>query len=234
MTDYHHKTSIVPKNIANQTLITILRFLAKKCRHILYGAKESLGFHKRELVVSRVEDACGSLQETKVQFETALDKFKQFTHYDDSPLEQRYQILKHQFELSQAKANIVRERVLAIEEISEALFNEWQDELQQYSNRTLRAQSRQHLKTSRQHYGRLIKALCRAEAKIQPVLAAFKDQVLFLKHNLNAQAIAALQHELVEISIDISRLIQAMEYSIEEANYFVITLVDQKALPGSK
>ena len=77
-----------------------------------------------------------------------------------------------------------------------------------------------------------------SESKIQPVLAAFKDQVLYLKHNLNARAIATLQHEFIEISIDISQLIQAMEHTITEASYFLSSLVDvdkkavkQKALP---
>jgi hypothetical protein len=32
--------------------------------------------------------------------------------------------------------------------------------------------------------------MLKAEQKIQPVLGAFRDQVLFLKHNLNANAIA--------------------------------------------
>ena len=73
----------------------------------------------------------------------------------------------------------------------------------------------------------------KAESRIHPVLSAFKDQVLFLKHNLNAQAIAALQHEFVEIGIDISQLIEIMEITINEASQFVSTLVDQKALPSS-
>lgn len=220
------------QHLATRALLTILGYAAKACRKIFYGAKESIGYQKRELVVCRVEEACNSLQATKIQFETALDKFQDFTHSGGSSLDQCYRVLKQQFELSQSKANLVHEKVQAIEEISDALFAEWTDELQQYSSRSLRAQSRQQLKTSRQHYSRLIKAMHRAESRIQPVLAAFRDQVLFLKHNLNAQAIAALQHELVEISLDISQLIQAMEYSIEEANHFVVTLVDQKVLPG--
>ena len=234
MTDYHQKPLRASKNIAARSLIKVLVFFAKKCRYIIYGAKESFGIHKRELVVCRVEAACDSLQETKLQFETALDKFQNFTQSGGGTLDQRYRILKHQFELSQTRAYSVHEKIVAIEEISEALFSEWMDELQQYNNRSYRSQSRQQLKTARQHYGRLIKAMHRAEAKILPVLAAFKDQVLFLKHNLNAQAIAALQHELIEISLDISQLILAMENSIEEANHFVVTLVEQKALPEPK
>jgi hypothetical protein len=78
----------------------------------------------------------------------------------------------------------------------------------------------------------LIKALYAAEAKIQPVLAAFKDQVLFLKHNLNAHAIAALQHEFIVIAVDISQLIRAMELTIAEASQFVSVLVEPKSLPS--
>ena len=114
---------------------------------------------------------------------------------------------------------------------------EWESELNEFTNRALRNNSKQQLKAARQNYARLIKAMQRAESKIQPVLAAFKDQVLYLKHNLNARAIAALQHEFIEISVDISQLIQAMEQTIAEASLFVSALVDQKAsnqkaLPG--
>ncbi|MDD1633542.1 MAG: DUF2959 domain-containing protein, partial [Methylococcaceae bacterium] len=106
----------------------------------------------------------------------------------------------------------------------------WESELNEYTNRALRNNSKQQLKAARQNYARLIKAMQRAESKIQPVLAAFKDQVLYLKHNLNARAIAALQHEFIEISIDISQLIHAMEQTIAEASQFVSALVDQKAI----
>ena len=64
----------------------------------------------------------------------------------------------------------------------------------------------------------------RAEAKIQPVLTVFNDQVLYLKHNLNAQAISALKGELNAVESDVSALIIAMERSINEANAFIKTI----------
>jgi hypothetical protein len=60
-----------------------------------------------------------------------------------------------------------------------------------------------------------------AEQKMQPVLVAFNDQVLFLKHNLNAQAIASLQTTAAGIETDVNRLIEDMEKSIAEANSFI-------------
>ena len=54
-----------------------------------------------------------------------------------------------------------------------------------------------------------------------PVMAALKDQVLYLKHNLNAKAILSLQQEFGTIKSDIAALIQEMEKSIKEADAFI-------------
>jgi hypothetical protein len=64
----------------------------------------------------------------------------------------------------------------------------------------------------------------RAEAKIDPVLAVFRDQVLFLKHNLNARAIVSIQNELVSVETDVASLIREMEASINEADGFIKTM----------
>ena len=215
----------------------ITRFFSKKIRMAYYSARESIGEHKREIVVNQVEQACVSLQETRDEFEDALERFKNLVCVNESGLEHKYNLLNRQYQFCRSKSDAVSNRIRAIEEVSEALFMEWESELNEFTNRALRNNSKQQLKAARQNYARLIKAMQRAESKIQPVLAAFKDQVLYLKHNLNARAIAALQHEFIEISIDISQLIQAMEQTIAEASLFVSVLIDQKAsnqkaLPG--
>ena len=70
----------------------------------------------------------------------------------------------------------------------------------------------------------LIDAMKRVENKIDPVLSAFRDQVLFLKHNLNAQAIASLKSELASVEDDVAALIKEMEASIAEADKFIKTM----------
>lgn len=208
----------------------ITRFFSKKIRTVYYSARESIGEHKREIVVFQVEQACASLQDTRDEFENTLERFKSLVCITETGLEHKYNQLNRQYQFCRSKSDAVSTRIRAIQEVSEALFLEWESELNEYANRALRSSSKQKLKAARQNYARLIKAMQRAESKIQPVLAAFKDQVLYLKHNLNARAIAALQHEFLEISIDISQLIYAMEQTIAEASLFVSVLVDQKAI----
>jgi len=214
-------------------LSQLVNLLKKRFDNIYYQSRESLlGHHKRDIVVIQVEQTCNSLVNTRDQFEDALQQFKSIVNVKENSLEHRYKLLQRQYDFCKSKSEDVSHRIAAIEEVSGSLFNEWEDELAHYSNRALRSKSRQQLKASKQQYARLIKTMRKAESRINPVLSAFKDQVLFLKHNLNAQAIAALQHEFIEISIDISQLIEVMEMTINEASQFVSTLVEQKTLPS--
>lgn len=218
--------------MAQKVLNFISNFLLKKIRTAIYSARESIGEHKRDIVVTHIEQACVGLRETRDEFEDALQRFKNLVCVNETTLDHKYNLLNRQYQFCCAKSDAVSNRIRAIEQVSEALFKEWESELNEYTNRNLRAHSKQQLKAARQNYARLIRSMQKAEAKIQPVLAAFKDQVLYLKHNLNAQAIAALRHEFIEIGIDISQLINAMEQTIAEASQFVAVLTDQKALPS--
>jgi hypothetical protein len=222
----------MPSNSLKKTVFGLLgSVLSKIFRNFYYSARESIGEHKRDIVVYQVEQACSSLQDTRNEFEDALGKFKSLVNVNESTLEQKYNLLNRQYQFCRSKSDAVSDRIRAIEDVSHALFAEWESELSEYSNRNLRNNSKQQLNAAKQNYARLIKTMRLAETRIQPVLSAFKDQVLYLKHNLNARAISALQHEFIEIGIDISQLIHAMELTILEASQFVSLLSNQKALP---
>lgn len=197
------------------------------CQKAYYSTMEKFGVHKRDIMVDRVEKARDSQQDAKEQFQSALEKFSQVLNYKGGKLEDKYKTLQTEYEKSEAKASDVNDRINAVEDVSEALFDEWEDELDQYSNQTLKRDSERKLDRTRRQYEQLIKAMRKAEAKIAPVLKAFHDQVLYLKHNLNAQAIASLQSELVAIEYDIAVLIKEMEKSIGEADSFIKSMLEE-------
>jgi chromosome segregation ATPase len=150
-----------------------------------------------------------------------LEKFSEVVEFKGGELEEKYKELKADLERSESKAKAVKSHIDDVEDVAEDLFEEWKSELSQYSSDSLRRSSEQKLELTRRRYAKLISAMKRAEEKIGPVLTAFRDQVLFLKHNLNAQAIASLQNELVSVETDIESLIKEMEASIAEANSFI-------------
>jgi hypothetical protein len=202
---------------------SLLLFLTA-CSTLYYSGLEKIGIPKRDVLVHRVEKARDTQEETKEQFKSALEQFTAVTNFKGGDLEAVYNKLNKEYEASVAKADEVKDRIAAIEDVSQALFNEWEEEITQYSNAALKSSSQQKLTATRAHYKQLITTMKTAEAKIQPVLTVFKDQVMFLKHNLNAQAIASLKGELGTLQSDVSSLITSMEKSINEANAFISTM----------
>ncbi|WP_077730853.1 DUF2959 domain-containing protein [Methylocaldum sp. 14B] len=207
--------------VARRSFFLLLFLILTGCSSAYYRAAESLGFHKRDILVHRVEKARDSQEEAKTQFKNALDRFTALTGFKGGSLEEKYRELDAEYERSRAKADEVRKRIDDIEDVSEALFDEWENELSQYQNPSLKRSSQQKLTGTRRRYDQLIAAMKRAESKMEPVLLTFRDQVLFLKHNLNAQAIASLRGELDSLQTDISALIRSMEVSIREADEFI-------------
>ena len=191
------------------------------CQTAYYGALEKFGIHKRDLLVERVEEARDTQEETKEQFKSALEQFSAVVNIESTELKQKYDLFSADLEKSESQAKAVRDRIASVESVAKDLFEEWQTELNQYSNDNLRQVSQQKLTATQLQYDKLIGAMKQAEQKIEPVLTLFRDQVLFLKHNLNAQAIASIQGELIEVESNVASLIKEMETSIQEANTFI-------------
>ena len=202
----------------------LLLFSLSACSTLYYSGLEKIGIPKRDVLVHRVENARDTQEETKEQFKSALEQFTAVTNFKGGDLEAVYKKLNSEYEASVAKANEVSDRIVSIEDVSQALFDEWEQEITQYTNASLKRSSQQKLLATQAHYQQLITTMKNAESKLQPVLTVFKDQVMYLKHNLNAQAIASLKGELGTLQSDVSSLISSMEKSINEANAFIKTM----------
>lgn len=200
------------------------------CRGMEIGLKEAFGIPKRDQLVDEVTEARDAQNEAKEQFASALEQFSTVLNYDGGDLEEKYKILNEEYEKSKSKAAAVAGRIERVKEVSAALFQEWEKELDQYTSDRLRRSSERKLEQTRARYNKLMTAMERARDKIDPVLAAFRDQVLFLKHNLNARAIASLQSELDSIESDIAVLVREMEASIAEANAFIEQITGQETV----
>jgi len=67
----------------------------------------------------------------------------------------------------------------------------------------------------------LLVKLQTAEKRMQPVLGTLQDNVLYLKHNLNARAVGELKGEFQGIRQDINLLIRDMQRAISESDAFI-------------
>jgi len=207
-----------------RSLSFILFLSLNACSSLYYKGLEQIGIPKREIMVHRVEKARDTQEETKEQFKSTLAKFSEVSRFNGGDLDVIYTKLNAAYEKSVDQAKAVRKRIDDIKDVSSALFAEWEDEITQYHSTSLKRKSQQQLNTTKRQYQKLIQSMALAESKLQPILMVFKDQVMFLKHNLNARAISSLKNDLHRIESDVSTLIVAMEKSIDEANAFISTM----------
>lgn len=205
-------------------LLACVCLLLASCSSVYYGAMEKIGIPKRSILVERVEAARGAQQEAKQQFASALQQFVAVTKVPATELQATYERLNDELKRSESRAKEVRDRIEAIDSVAAALFTEWSAELAHYSNPNLRTESARQLDATRRRYTELMRVMNTAADRMDPVLATFRDQVLFLKHNLNAQAVAALGSTTRDLQQDIGRLIADMEKSIREADAFLTSM----------
>ena len=210
-----------------KSILLSIILLVTGCSSAYYSAMEKVGIHKRDILIDRVEEATDSQEDAKKEFTSALEQFSTLINFDGGELEAQYLQSKSHFEASEQAAKEVSDRIDAIESVAQALFSEWQDEIEQYNNQSLKRQSQNKLRQTKSKYNDVIITMQSAEKKMSPVLMALKDNMLYLKHNLNAQAVGALKGEYQSIKRNIEVLIKEMNNSIDDSQAFIDSLKAQ-------
>ena len=208
---------ILPSLLAATILIT-------GCNTVYYAAYEKMGVYKRDLLKKDVIAARDDQKQAQEQFKDALTRLKEITKFDGGDAEKAYKNLKSEYDDCVSRADSVHKRVREVETVSSDMFAEWEKENDQISTPSLRNSSRQQLSETKLRYNELHAALANAEQTMTPVLTQFNDYVLYLKHNLNAQAIASLKGEAASIQTEIGKLLEQMNKSIARADEFVKTM----------
>lgn len=204
-------------------LIALL-FLLTSCKSAYYSAWEKFGVYKRDLLKRNVQAARDEEKAASEQFKDALTRIKEMYGFNGGDLEKTYNTMQRDYDRSVERANAVHKRVKDVDTVANDLFREWQKEIGEISSEKLRADSQQKLHETQRRYDEMFAALKRAEKSMDPVLTRFHDQVLYLKHNLNAAAIASLKGESTDIQAEISRLLADMNQAISTADQFIATL----------
>lgn len=202
-------------------IIKITLLVVAGCSNPYYSAMEKVGVHKRDIMVDRVENARDAQQDAQEQFKSALDRFDSVVSLKETDLKRAHEQLNEEYEDCVAVAEKVSARIDKVESVSEALFKEWADEIKLYDNKDLARSSRKQLDDTRARYQEMIDRMEEAEKSMDPVLRIFRDNVLYLKHNLNAQAIGSLQDEFAGLEVEIDKLVERMDEAIESSNAFI-------------
>lgn len=206
--------------IKNTTIIAGALLLGA-CQSAYYSAMESVGVHKRDILVDRVEETKESQEESQEEFQSALERLTTLINFKGGDLQDAYQQLNDDYQSSLSAAEEVSSNINKVEDVATALFAEWATELEQYKSAALKRESSKKLNATKRQFNQLLRSMRTSEKKMAPVLASLNDNVLYLKHNLNAQAVAAIKGEFSSLKRDIKVLIDDMNKSIADSNKFI-------------
>jgi len=206
------------------TWSVLILLLTSACSSTYYAAWEKLGKQKRDLLRDNVATAKDEQVQAQEQFKDALTRLKELRGFDGGQLEKAYKAISDDYEACVERADAVRSRIKKVDGIASDLFVEWNDEIGQMSNPAFKTDSKKKLAETKQKYATLYTAMSTAEKRLEPVLGKMHDYVLYLKHNLNAQAVGSLSGEVAGIEKEVQKLVNDMQKSISQADTFVATM----------
>ena len=205
-------------------LLVAVSLFGAGCQSVYYATMEQFGVEKRDLLKKAVISARDSQEESAAQFKDALTRLREMYAVDGGDLEKTYDRLKGEYDDAESGAVAVRKRIKDMDQVANDLFGEWEKEISEFTNPTYASNSRRQLNETRTKYQQLAASVKSAESSMEPVLKQLKEQVLYLKHNLNAAAIGSLRGEATNIQAEITRLLDQMNGSIRQADEFIKTL----------
>ena len=204
--------------------IALLILMLSACgtvQKVQYSALEKVGVHKRDILVDRIEKTTVTQEQTKQQFQSAYEELASLINIKDQGLEKKYKSMSKAVAASESKSSELKNRIEAVDEVAKALFKEWETELNQYQSENLKRVSASNLAQTKNRYGKIYQKMQESHQRVIPVLQVLQDNTLYLKHNLNARAVASLSSEVLVIEDKVKALIAQMEASIDESKAFI-------------
>jgi len=191
------------------------------CASVQYSALEKVGIHKRDILVDRVEDARDAQADTRENLVSAYEELSSLIGHEGGELEKKYEQLSESVDDASDATEELDEQLEAIDRVSADLFEEWEAELDLYTSQNLRADQEKKLGLARRQYSEMRARMQKARDRVDPVMAVLSDNVLFLKHSLNAQALSALRGQAATLENQVDALIRDMQLAIDEADAFI-------------
>lgn len=196
------------------------------CTRMYYSVLDKLGKEKRDILVSRIVDGRKDQEKAREQIKTTMEAFKDLTGFEGGNLERVYNKLDGEYKDSKNRADDLISRNRSIDKVANDLFREWAKETDNMRDASLKSQSRSLMRETQRRHDQYMTQMRGTEERMSSVVKAFEDQVLFLKHNLNARAIGSLKGTMERMDKEVASLMVDIERSMKEADAMVQSLTN--------
>lgn len=215
------KKSVYVSKMTKSVFFFASFLLITSCSHVYYKSWELLGKEKRELLSSKMSALNEDQTEAKEEFANVLEEIRSKYSFKEGNLENTYDRMSSNYNDMNEEVEDLGSQIEDVESIAKDLFEEWKAEAKEFTNKDYERTSLQKLRVTRANFNEVLKESEATEKAMQKVLAKFHEQVIYVKHNLNAKAVGRLASELQNIQEVMRKLIQQINSSIQKADRFI-------------
>ncbi|MEM6987810.1 MAG: DUF2959 family protein [Pseudomonadota bacterium] len=213
------------KSFSCWTVCLVCCGLLAGCATTYYSVWEKLGYQKRDILQTRVERARDSQQEALQRFEVLAAVSEPLAADPVTDVDTTAQLAKLRVAYRNAarSASTLRSHIDQVDDVSQALFSEWEEELINTASSAQRSADTQELAETRQAYNTLIGTMRSTEAGISPVLITVEDSVRSLESD-QVSIGGGQASGFISLQGDLDRLAKDLRRSIAIADGFVARL----------
>jgi len=182
------------------------------------AAQGDEGVKQIERLVKASGNTVKAIAETKQQLAKTMDVYNALMAEDAKDRKKLYADLKKQMGNTEKRRSQIAEQATSMKSEAEALFRQWAESAAAIENAELRARSEERLEATKTSYAEIDTVGRKAADLYHAFMKDLQDQITFLGHDLNPEAVASLGPEAEELNEKADTLMRRIDDTIRTAN----------------
>lgn len=184
----------------------------------LATAQSNEGVKQIERLVKASGNTVQAIGQTKVQLMKTMDVYNALMADDAQDRKKLYKNLQKEMSNTEKRRAKIDEEAAKMKTEADTLFTQWAESAAAIENPDLRKRSEERLEATKASYAEIRVVGQKAADLYPPFMKALQDQITYLGHDLNAEAVASLAPEAAKLNEKAQALTRSLDDTISTAN----------------
>ena len=182
------------------------------------GAQSDEGVKQVERLVKASGNTVKAIADTKVQLMKTMEVYNSLFADDADNRKKIYNNIQKEMENTEKRRGKIVEEAAKMNAEADALFKDWTNSTAAIESPDLRKRSEERLNATKASYAEIGTAAQKAGDMYGPFMKALQDQITFLGHDLNPDAVASLKPDAAKLNERADQLIRSIDDTIATSN----------------
>jgi hypothetical protein len=193
----------------------------------LATAQSNEGVKQTERLIKASGNTVKAIGETKVQLMKTMDVYNALMADDATDRKKLYKSVQKEMDNTEKRRMKITEEAAKMKSEADTLFAQWAESAAAIENPDLRKRSEDRLEATKASYAEIEAVGQKAADLYPPFMKDLQDQITYLGHDLNAEAVASLKPEVAKLNEKAQALVRSLDDTIGTANQKISALRPQ-------